>query len=50
MYIAVRKQISEVIFMTGNDAILMTHQINAHYNNLCTDGAIGLALSKINTN
>ena len=50
MYVAVSKQISEVIFMTGNDAILVTYQINAHYNNLCTDDAIGLALCKINTN
>ena len=30
--VAVNKQISEVILMTGNDAALMTHQINAHYN------------------
>ena len=30
--VAVNKQISEVILMLGNDAILMVYQIYAHYN------------------
>ena len=29
--VAVNKQISEVILMLGNDAILVAYQINAHY-------------------
>ena len=38
--IAVNKQISEVIPTPGNDAILVVHQINAHYNTYARDGIL----------
>ena len=36
--VAVNKQISEVIFMPGNDGILVAYQINTHYNTYAHDG------------
>ena len=36
--VAVNKQISEVILMLGNDAILVAYQINACYNTYARDG------------
>ena len=37
-HVAVNKQISEVISMPGNDAILVVYQINACYNTNARDG------------
>ena len=37
--VPVNKQISEVILMPGNNAILVTYQINAHYNTYTCHGA-----------
>ena len=37
--VAVNEQISEVILMLGNDAILMACQINVPYNTYARDGA-----------
>ena len=48
--VVVNKQTLEVILMPGNNAILVAHQINAHYNTYAHDGTLGLALCKINTN
>ena len=37
--VAVNKQISEVISMPGNNAILVVYQVNARYNTYARDGA-----------
>ena len=36
--VAVNKQISELILMPGNDAILVVYQISTHYNTYACDG------------
>ena len=47
--VAVNKQISEVIPMPGNDAILVVYQINARYNTYAHDSVpyqLGLCFVK----
>ena len=40
IHVVVNKQISEMILMLGNNAILMAYQINAHYNTYARDDTI----------
>ena len=42
--VAVNKQISQVILMPGNNAILLIYQINTHYNTHATLSITACAL------